>query len=86
MRKSCMVTCVCVAALACRAAAYAQPAPLPHGPQLQQRSRYRLHPGDVVTLTYRFTPDFNQDVTVEPDGFVNLNLVGGVMVGGPHAG
>jgi len=29
---------------------------------------YRLQYNDVVTLTYRYTPEFSQDVTIGPDG------------------
>src|ERR1044071_164719 len=34
--------------------------------------RYKLHASDVLGLTFRFTPDFNQDTTVQADGFVQL--------------
>ena len=51
-------------------------------PQLQERPRYRLHPGDTVVLNYRLTPDFDQDATVGPDGYLNLKVGGSVHVGG----
>jgi polysaccharide export outer membrane protein len=44
--------------------------------------RYRLHPGDVITIEYRYTPEYNAIVSVEPDGFVSLPLVGDIKVGG----
>jgi polysaccharide biosynthesis/export protein len=50
--------------------------------QLHQRPIYTLHPGDVIALNYRYTPEFNQTVTVQPDGNINLNIVGDVRVGG----
>lgn len=50
--------------------------------QLHQRPLYTLHTGDVIALDYRFTPEFNQTVTVQPDGFVDLNIVGNIKVGG----
>ncbi len=50
--------------------------------QLHSRPIYALHTGDVIALSYRYTPEFNQTVTVQPDGFVNLSIVGGVKVGG----
>jgi polysaccharide biosynthesis/export protein len=50
--------------------------------QLHQRQRYVLHPSDVITLDYRYTPEFNQTVTVQPDGYVTLNIVGDVKVAG----
>ncbi len=33
---------------------------------------YRLRASDVVELTFAFAPEFNQSVTVQPDGFVSL--------------
>lgn len=48
--------------------------------ELRQRPRYTLRPGDVVELQYRYTPELNQTVTVLPDGFVNLNLIGNLKV------
>jgi polysaccharide biosynthesis/export protein len=50
--------------------------------QLHQRPVYTLHTGDVIALNYRYTPEFNQTVTVQPDGSVNLNIVGNVRVAG----
>jgi len=50
--------------------------------QLHQRPLYALHVGDVIALNYRYTPEFNQTVTVQPDGSVNLNIVGSVRVSG----
>jgi polysaccharide export outer membrane protein len=52
------------------------------GQVLQQRPRYTLHPGDTVDLTLRFTPEYNQSLTVQPDGFINVNLIGDVKVSG----
>ncbi len=50
------------------------------GDDLQHRPRYKLRVGDVVDVQYRYTPELNQTVTVSPDGYVNLNLVGDVRV------
>jgi len=50
--------------------------------QLHRRQRYVLHAGDVVTLNYRYTPEFNQTVTVQPDGYVTLQIVGDIKVAG----
>jgi polysaccharide export outer membrane protein len=50
------------------------------GQELRQRTRYTLRPGDVIELQYRYTPELNQAVTVLPDGYVNLNLIGNVKV------
>ena len=43
------------------------------GPILQQRfPRYRLRAGDVLDLNFPFTQEFNQTVTVQPDGYISL--------------
>jgi protein involved in polysaccharide export with SLBB domain len=50
-------------------------------PVFQERyPRYRLRTGDVMELTFPFTTEFNQTVTVQPDGFINLLTVGDVRV------
>ena len=50
--------------------------------QLHQRPRYTLHTGDELSLEYRYTPEFNQTVTVQPDGYINLNIIGNIKVDG----
>lgn len=44
--------------------------------------RYRLQSGDVIEVTYRYTPEFNQTVSVQPDGYVSLSISGPVKLGG----
>lgn len=44
--------------------------------------RYLLHSGDVLDIQYRYTPEFNQTVTVQPDGFISLEIGGDVKVSG----
>jgi polysaccharide export outer membrane protein len=43
---------------------------------------YKLQPSDVLDLEYEYTPEYNQTVTVGPDGTVTLRLVGTVKVEG----
>lgn len=50
--------------------------------QLHHRPVYTLHIGDVIALNYRLTPEFDQTVTVQPDGYVDLEVVGTVKVAG----
>jgi polysaccharide biosynthesis/export protein len=50
--------------------------------QLRQRPRYLLRSGDTLQLQYRLTPDLNQTVSVQPDGYVDLNVAGEVQVAG----
>jgi polysaccharide export outer membrane protein len=52
-------------------------------PQLQQRdSRYRLAAGDSFDVSFELSPEFNQTVIIQPDGFVTLKAVGDVKVVG----
>ncbi len=41
-------------------------------PKLQRHPLYRLSASDVVEITFSFAPEFNQIVTVQPDGFIPL--------------
>jgi polysaccharide biosynthesis/export protein len=50
------------------------------GQMLEKRNRYTLQPGDQLEVKFRLTPDFNQTVTVQPDGFIQLNVAGEVRV------
>ena len=50
---------------------------------LQRRgTRYEVENSDVLDLQFEFTPDFNQTVTVQPDGFVTLKEIGDLRVQG----
>ena len=52
-------------------------------PVLQHRNpRYQLHSADVLALEFPFTPEFNQTVTVQPDGYVTLRGVENMHVEG----
>jgi polysaccharide export outer membrane protein len=42
--------------------------------------RYRIHTGDVIAFNFSFTPQFNQTVTVQPDGYITLRDVGDIQV------
>jgi polysaccharide export outer membrane protein len=48
----------------------------------ERTSRYLLQPNDVISVRYRYTPEFNESVTVQPDGFATLHLVGVVRLAG----
>jgi polysaccharide export outer membrane protein len=43
---------------------------------------YTVHAGDALTVNFRFTPEFNDDVIVQPDGEVNLKSTGELRVAG----
>jgi len=53
-------------------------------PQFQARdSRYRMVAGDVFDVNFDLSPEFNQQqITVQPDGFVTFRGVGDVKVAG----
>ena len=48
----------------------------------ERNARYTLRRGDIFDLVFPFTPDFNQEVTVQPDGFITLNGLGDLQVMG----
>jgi polysaccharide export outer membrane protein len=50
--------------------------------QLHTRTRYTLRSGDSISLDYRLTPEINQTVMIQPDGFVNLKLIGDIRISG----
>ena len=50
---------------------------------LQHRNRrYQLHSADVLSLEFPFTPEFNQTVTVQPDGYITLRGIDNMRVEG----
>jgi polysaccharide export outer membrane protein len=54
-------------------------------PGFQERHpRYRLRKGDSFELDFSMTPDFNQTITVQPDGYITLKAVGSVFVEGQN--
>src|SRR5947208_4224762 len=46
------------------------------------QDRYRLQPGDVLEVQFRYSPEFNQTVTVQPDGYITLEIGGDLKVAG----
>ncbi len=44
--------------------------------------RYELRAGDIFEVSFEFSPEFNQTVSVQPDGFVTLREIGDVQVSG----
>ena len=52
-------------------------------PTFQERHpRYRLAAADVINVDFPFSPEFNQTVTVQPDGYVTLREIGEFYVQG----
>lgn len=53
------------------------------GPVLQERHpRYKLQRQDVVALTFPLSTELNQTVTVQPDGYINLQDAGSIYAQG----
>jgi polysaccharide biosynthesis/export protein len=48
----------------------------------QGRPLYRLRPSDVVEISFTVAPEFNQTLTVQPDGYVLLKDAGMVQAEG----
>ena len=44
--------------------------------------RYRVNDGDILELTFEFSPEFNQVVTVQPDGYIVLRDIGDIAASG----
>jgi polysaccharide export outer membrane protein len=60
----------------------ALPAPTA-APQLQRRNpRYQVSDGDTLDLNFPYTPEFNQTLKVQPDGYISVRGVGDIHVEG----
>lgn len=44
--------------------------------------RYKIEAGDSFDVSFELNPEFNQTVSVQPDGFISLRAVGDVQVAG----
>ena len=52
-------------------------------PALQQRNpRYQVQRDDILVISFALSPELDQTVTVQPDGYITLTNVGGVFVQG----
>jgi polysaccharide export outer membrane protein len=58
--------------------------PNKRGPALtgERRPLYRLRKSDVVEIQFTFSPEFDQAVTIQPDGFVALKAVDSILAEG----
>ena len=43
---------------------------------------YVVQPGDTVDVLFRFTPEFNDEVVVQPDGHATLKSTGDIQIAG----
>src|SRR5271156_123540 len=52
-------------------------------PALQQRNpRYQVQRDDILIISFALSPELNQTVTIQPDGFINLQNVGSLYIQG----
>ncbi|HME12873.1 MAG TPA: polysaccharide biosynthesis/export family protein [Candidatus Acidoferrum sp.] len=51
-----------------------------HPVPAQRNPRYKICRDDVLSLSFPIAPEFNQKITVMPDGYVNLQGAGSVYV------
>jgi polysaccharide export outer membrane protein len=52
-------------------------------PPFQSRDpRYKINVNDVLAIAFPFTPEYNETVTVQPDGFINLRQLPDMKVAG----
>ncbi len=80
--KTFIVTALLATTMCLTAQAQEAPAAPPTLKNAEGDARYTLNPGDVVEVQYRYTPEYNQTVTIQPDGYVSLEIVGDVKIGG----
>jgi len=73
-----------VIAVCLLAAPFTARAQQPQRPKLTPvtEERYRLQPGDVLDVHYRYSPEFNQTVTIQPDGYVSMEIGGDFKIVG----
>jgi polysaccharide export outer membrane protein len=57
------------------------PAPAPDRPRLAERNpRYKINRSDILNLSFPLSPEFNQTVTVQPDGYITLQGAGSICI------
>jgi polysaccharide export outer membrane protein len=53
-----------------------------HVAPMERNPRYRICRSDVLTLSFPLSPELNQTVTVQPDGFISLEGAGEIRIDG----
>ena len=51
----------------------------------ERHPRYRIQTGDSLELTFSLSPEFNQTVSVQPDGYISLRDAGDLYIEGTTA-
>jgi len=59
------------------------PSRQPSSAQFRERyPRYRLGLGDTLDIVFQYSPEFNQTLTIQPDGYVILREAGALHIAG----
>jgi protein involved in polysaccharide export with SLBB domain len=59
------------------------PPPSPDRPALQHRNpRYQVMRDDAMTISFPLSPELDQNVTVQPDGYISLKNIGSIYIQG----
>jgi polysaccharide biosynthesis/export protein len=68
----------------CRAPAQQETAQSPASQRgfSSRETRYRVRVGDTVEVAFRFTPEYNQTLTLQPDGYISLREADDVHAAG----
>jgi polysaccharide biosynthesis/export protein len=53
-----------------------------HAIPAERNPRYKIGRNDVLAISFPLTPELNQKVTVQPDGFISLQSAGSIHVEG----
>lgn len=48
----------------------------------ERHPRYKIEAGDAFDVSFELNPEFNQNVTVQPDGYITLRGIGDIQVKG----
>ena len=51
-------------------------------PEVQHRPRYTIQRSDSVMITFPLSPEYNQTITVQPDGYISLMGAGSIRLEG----
>jgi polysaccharide biosynthesis/export protein len=73
---------ICVCAIAGQQLSVGQTVLNPDPTLQEHHPRYILQREDVVSVTFPLSPEFNQTLTIQPDGYINLQNAGSIYVQG----
>ena len=51
-----------------------------HPQPAERNPRYRINRSDILVITFPLSPEFNQKVTVQPDGYITLQGAGSINI------